>query len=238
MGVGAFKTVRRAEKATVRVRRGSKMKKKKQTLAPKRDLNGLIDRIARDIQSGALAPGMWLKQIDLEQRYAATRPNVRRALDRLMEKRLVRHAPNRGYHVFEADGRQVEELLELRLFLETAAAEKIVANATPDALRDLTALAVCFDELTITGSLLELYETNLAFHRRILELSHNAELVNLVGELRRRMSSAMGAQWRTHARIELSGREHHEMLAAIAEKNTPRLRDVVRAHILQPRRDS
>jgi hypothetical protein len=30
-------------------------------------------------------------------------------------------------------------------------------------------------------------------------------------------------------------REHHEMLSAIVERNAPHLREIVRAHILQPR---
>ena len=198
------------------------------------DLTKLIERVAGDIQAGILAPGMWLKQVDLEQRYGASRPDIRRALDRLLEKRLVRHEPNRGYRVFEADGRQVEETLEIRLFLETAAAEKIVAHATPEALSELDAIAARFDELASAGSLFDLYEANLLFHRRLLGLSQNAELVSLVDELRRRMSPAMATQWRTRARIEQSGREHHAMASAIAEGNAQRLREIIRAHILQP----
>jgi DNA-binding GntR family transcriptional regulator len=194
----------------------------------------IADRIASDIQSGALAPGMWLKQIDLEQRYDCTRIEIRRALDRLAQRRLVRHIPNRGYHVFAPDGTEAAEILEIRCILETAAADSIVANADAAAIDHLDALARRFDELILTGTVLEQYETNLAFHRTLLELCSNRQLAELVSELRSRTSSAPAGQWRTRARIELSAREHHAMVAAIAAGDAPRLRSTLALHIRQP----
>src|SRR4051812_41592459 len=89
----------------------------------------VAERNAPDIQSGALSPGMWLKQIDLELRYGGSRLEIRQALDRLAQRRLVQHVLNRGYHVFEPDGRQATETLEIRCILETSVADSIVANA-------------------------------------------------------------------------------------------------------------
>src|SRR5438874_7813296 len=101
----------------------------------------VADRIARDIQSGALAPGMWLKQIDLEQRYGCTRLEIRRALDRLAQRRLVEHIHNRGYHVFEPDGGETTDILEIRCILETAAVDSIVAKADAASVKRLAELA-------------------------------------------------------------------------------------------------
>src|SRR5438445_11521018 len=107
----------------------------------------VVERIARDIQSGALAPGMWLKQIDLEQRYGCTRIEIRRALDRLAQRRLVEHIHNRGYHVFEPDGSETTNILEIRCILETAAADSIVGNADAASVKRLAELARRFDKL-------------------------------------------------------------------------------------------
>ncbi len=177
------------------------------------------ERIARDIQSGVLAPGLWLKQIDLEQRYGCTRLEIRRALDRLAQRRLVQHILNRGYHVYEPDGRQAAEVLEIRSILETAAADSIVANADAEAIERLAALARRFDEQILTGTILEQYETNLAFHGALLQLCTNRELATLATDLRGRMSSAPANQWRTRARIEQSAREHHAIVAALAARD-------------------
>lgn len=201
---------------------------------PRRKPPDLAERIAREIQSGALAPGMWLKQIDLEGRYGSSRMEIRRALDRLAQRRLVQHIHNRGYHVYEPDGRQTTEVIEIRCILETAAADSIVANADASAIEQLAALARRFDKLILNGTLLELYETNLAFHGALLALCSNRELATLATDLRGRTSSAPASQWRTRARIEQSAREHHAMVKALADGDARRLKHILALHIRQP----
>lgn len=193
----------------------------------------VTDFILQDILAGVLLPGTWLKQIDLERRYKCTRPEVRRALDRLAQKRLVEHVPNRGYHVYEPDGRRAQEVSEIRIILETAIAATIVSNAAADEIAKLRKLADHFDLMVLNGTMLELYEANLAFHRQLLTLGGNIELVDLITEIRQRTSSAPVSQWRTRARVEQSGREHHLMIDAIAAGNVEKLKELVRQHILQ-----
>ncbi len=193
----------------------------------------VTDFILQDILAGVLLPGTWLKQIDLERRYKCTRPEVRRALDRLAQKRLVEHVPNRGYHVHEPDGRRAQEVSEIRIILETAIAATIVSNAVADEIAKLRKLADHFDLMVLNGTMLELYEANLAFHRQLLTLGGNLELVDLITEIRQRTSSAPVSQWRTRARVEQSGREHHQMIDAIAAGDVESLKALVRQHILQ-----
>jgi DNA-binding GntR family transcriptional regulator len=203
---------------------------------PKKAWMAVADLITRDVRSGVFAPGMWLKQIDLENRYGYGRPDVRRALDYLAQKRLVQHAPNRGYHVFMPDGDQAANILELRVILETAAVDSIVAHATPAAIERIRDRARRFDDMILHGTILDQYEANLAFHRELLGLCPNPELLNLVTELRGRTSSALAGQWSTRARVEQSGREHHAMVEALAARDAPRLKEIITLHIRQPKR--
>ncbi|APO79897.1 GntR family transcriptional regulator protein (plasmid) [Rhizobium etli 8C-3] len=193
----------------------------------------VTDLVLQDILAGVLLPGTWLKQIDLERRYNCTRPEVRRALDRLAQKRLVEHVPNRGYHVYAPDGRRAREVSEIRIILETAIADTIVENASADDLDILRKLAIHFDRMVLDGTMLDLYEANLAFHRQLLVLGGNQELVDLITEIRQRTPSAPVAQWRTRARIEQSGCEHHLMIEAIQLKDAEELKRLVRQHIVQ-----
>lgn len=208
----------------------SEVKKRSKQLEKTGDVTELI---LQDILAGLLPPGVWLKQIDLEQRYQSTRPEVRRALDRLVQKRLVEHVPNRGYHVFEPDGRQAEEVSDIRIILETAVADRVIGKATSSAIATLRQLADRFDALIMNGTMIELYEANLAFHRELLALCGNLELVNLVTEIRQRTSSAPVSQWKTRSRIEQSSREHHEMVDALASRNIEDLKRVTIRHIRQ-----
>ncbi|MDQ0321541.1 DNA-binding GntR family transcriptional regulator [Pararhizobium capsulatum DSM 1112] len=200
--------------------------------AAERDVTELV---LQDILTGMLPAGTWLKQIDLERRYDCTRPEVRRALDRLSQKRLVEHVPNRGYHVYQPDGRRADEVSDIRVILETAVADRMITNATPDSIATLRRLARHFDDMTLTGTVLEHYEANLAFHRELLLLGGNQELVDLVSEIRQRTSSAPVSQWRTRARIEQSGREHHMMINALEAGDAGELRRLITLHIRQPK---
>jgi len=193
----------------------------------------VTDLVLQDILAGALHFLYSLKQIDLERRYNCTRPEVRRALDRLAQKRLVEHVPNRGYHVYEPDGRRAREVSEIRIILETAIAGTIIQNALPADIASLRRLAEHFDFMVLNGTMLELYEANLAFHRQLLVLGGNQELVDLITEIRQRTSSAPVSQWRTRARVEQSGREHHLMIKAIEAGDAEHLKELVRQHILQ-----
>lgn len=196
-------------------------------------LDELVNRIALDIQSGVFGPGTWLKQVDLEARYACTRIDLRRALDRLVANRLVEHVHNRGYHVYEADSRVYAELQDIRIVLELRAAELIEPAAKPADVRELRRLAKRFDELLPVGTVFEQYEANIAFHRRMLALCSNHELVEMIMEIRRRGPSAPIFQWKTHARMEQSSREHFAMVDALEAHQPARLQKLLREHIQQ-----
>lgn len=189
--------------------------------------------ILQDIQSGIYAPGTWLKQIDLETRYSRGRNEIRRALDRLALKRVVEHVPNRGYHVYLTDGKQWDDIAEIRIMLETGIAAKVIERATPTDIFALRELANRFQSLLLSGTVLELYEANLAFHRAYVDLAGNAEMHSVIAELRQRTSSAPVSQWHTRLRIEVSAAEHHRMVDSIEEKDESRLKLLVEQHIRQ-----
>lgn len=189
--------------------------------------------ILQDIQAGHYAPGVWLKQIDLETRYGRGRNEIRRALDRLALKRVVEHVPNRGYHVYRTDGRQAEDIAEIRIMLETGIVPRVIARSSDADIENLRALAVRFQELTLSGTLLEVYEANLAFHRLFVDLSGNEELNGVIAELRQRTSSAPVSQWHTRARVDQSALEHRQMVDALQAKDEAALKRLVEQHIRQ-----
>ncbi len=189
--------------------------------------------ILQDIQSGVYAPGTWLKQIDLETRYGRGRNEIRRALDRLALKRVVQHVPNRGYHVYQSDGKQWEDIAEIRVMLEAGIASKVIAHAEQADISILRKLANSFESLLFSGTMLELYEANLAFHRAYVDLARNAELHSVIAELRQRTSSAPVSQWHTRSRVEVSAAEHHRIVDAIEQKNEAWLKALIAQHIRQ-----
>lgn len=86
-----------------------------------------------------LPPDTLITEMDVAKATGLSRTPIREALLRLHEERLVEIFPRRGALVPKITARQVRELYELRLLLETHAAESI-----------------CQQHLETTGRLLEL----------------------------------------------------------------------------------
>ena len=193
----------------------------------------LVDRIARDIQAGAYGAGAWLKQIDLQERYGATRLEIRRALDHLTARRVVAHLPNRGYHVHTISAEHHGHLVEIRVLLETGAAADLMPQVTAAKVRALRTLAERFVDLLQNGTLMQQYETNLAFHTALYELCANPELASLIREIRSRAPSAPTTQWLTRRRIEVSAQEHLDMVDALEARDVKRLQKIIANHIRQ-----
>jgi DNA-binding GntR family transcriptional regulator len=195
--------------------------------------SSLADRLARDIQSGLYGAGAWLKQIDLQERYEAKRLDVRRALDHLTQKRVIQHVPNRGYHVHALDMSRQNQIRDVRVLLEVGAVADLMPNVTDTKVAQLRALAQQFEQLVMTGTVLEQYEVNLRFHEVLYDLCTNRELVNLIQDTRGRAVAAPATNWTTRARIEKSVREHFMIVDALARRDVPGLQVLIRAHILQ-----
>ncbi|WP_368667273.1 GntR family transcriptional regulator, partial [Roseomonas sp. 18066] len=200
-------------------------------VAPLDPVRALETAIAEEIHAGLLPPGMWLKQILLQERYGHSRGDVRRVLDRLVAQRLVEHVPNHGYRVQQLDPRRLEELRQVRLILEVAAAELVTLPAAPEQLARLRGLAQEFSDAAENRSILDQNEANLAFHAGLLELCPNRELARQVMETRLRMPAAPLTQWARQGWVAESARQHHAMVDALAEADATRYRSLVRAHI-------
>ncbi|WP_245418255.1 GntR family transcriptional regulator [Cohaesibacter haloalkalitolerans] len=197
---------------------------------PNKDLSDLL---AADIRAGVYSPGSWLKQIDLQRRYDASRSEIRKSLETLFTKRIIRYEPNRGYYVHREDGAATDEIRDIRIMLETSAAEVMVEKVQQDQINGLYTLAQRFVDQIRSDKIMEIYETNIAFHTALLATSGNASLVDLISELRLRTPPAPASQWSSYARIEKSGQEHFAMVDALADKDAARLKAVIRAHIAQ-----
>ncbi|MFV0359740.1 GntR family transcriptional regulator [Tropicimonas sp.] len=194
----------------------------------------VADCLARDLRAGVFSPGSWLKQIELQKRYETGRAPVRKALEAMAGRRLIRYEKNRGYFVHPADDEDTLRILDLRIVLETGFARAICDGATSDRLLRLEDLARTFASLAATGSYDRLYEANLAFHRALLACAGNKHLIALVDELRLRTSPAPASQWRSgRARIARSADEHEMMLAAVRDHDATTLAQLMHLHILQ-----
>lgn len=72
-----------------------------------------------DIHAGRLTPGARLKLTELRGRYSTNMGAVREALARLTAEGLVTSAPHQGYRVVSLSYRDLADLAEARIAIET-----------------------------------------------------------------------------------------------------------------------
>ncbi len=193
----------------------------------------LARRIEADILLGGLQAGEWLRLTDVEERYSATRFEVRAALAHLAALRVLDHVPNRGYRVMTVSEEELSRRVEIRLLLELPICELIVRQATPANHSELLALAELFEAAIESATVPELDMANHRFHRALVRLCGNADLEQLINELRERTKPRGWMHWKTVSHTRQSAADHLAMVAALRRKDTPRLHGIVKRHILR-----
>ena len=81
----------------------------------------VLRQIREDIISGKLAPGAKIKLEQAKERYSISVSSLREILSRLTTENLVLAEGQRGFEVSPASRKELEELADLRIVLETHA---------------------------------------------------------------------------------------------------------------------
>ena len=141
------------------------------------------ERIRHDIISCAIAPGSEISEAQLASQYKLGKAGVRVALTRLAHEGLVRAIPRRGYMVAPVTLQDIQDVFELRLLLEPAAARMAAGKVNTQQLK-------AFDEVCRAGyergdgkSTERVLEANKAFHVGIARATGNARLAAAIEDL-------------------------------------------------------
>jgi DNA-binding GntR family transcriptional regulator len=196
----------------------------------------VAERLRQLIFSGALAPGAWIDERALVERFGISRTPLREALKVLHAEGLVRLTPRRGSFVAgELTPQDLDELFPLMALLEGLCALEAVRKATPDDVRRLEALHDRLERLAAAGDVDRYYEHNYAFHEAVQELAANPWLSRTVSELRRFLRLLRGRQLRVPGRLQASLAEHRRFMEALARRDAEEAERVMRAHLMAQR---
>jgi DNA-binding GntR family transcriptional regulator len=140
-------------------------------------------QIKRDIIRCALAPGIEVTEAQLAERYRLGRAPVRVALLRLGHEGLVRPVPRRGYVVAPITLRDVQDIFQLRLLLEPAAARLAAGRVDGERLRRLDTLCRAGYTPGDRASASAFLRANKEFHVTIARASGNERLAETLARL-------------------------------------------------------
>jgi DNA-binding GntR family transcriptional regulator len=90
----------------------------------------LATQLRESICNGELAPGTWLRQNEIAERYGVSMTPVREAFIMLEREGLLNRVDRRGVVVFHPTVEDLTEIYAIRIPLEALATEKAVPNLT------------------------------------------------------------------------------------------------------------
>ncbi|GAA2627659.1 GntR family transcriptional regulator [Streptomyces axinellae] len=192
----------------------------------------ILEALREALLCGELAPGEVYSAPALAERFGVSPTPVREAMQRLAVEGAVRTVPNRGFRVAEHSPRDLAELAEIRALLEVPAVLGLATAIAPERWEGLRPLAEDTLEAATRGDRTAFAEADRAFHRSLLELTGNRQLVAVAEDVQRRAHllsvRAVPAPRPTDLLAEAA--DHLALLDALSEQDVPAVERLVRGH--------
>ena len=191
--------------------------------------------IREGIIRGQFLPGSHLTAEDLAKNSGLSRTPVREAMRRLHAEGLIEFIPHRGAFVTRVDDSEIRNIYELRVVLESYAAEAAALRRTQEQLDRLKELADRMHTLVAYDAsmhLEEIADVNNAFHKLIVSASHNARLASALSSVMEMPLVLRTFRRYSNDELQRSSHQHLEIVAALDAGDSAWARSVMTSHIL------
>ncbi|MEU3947816.1 GntR family transcriptional regulator [Streptomyces sp. NPDC029526] len=183
--------------------------------------------------SGELRPGEVHSAPVLAQRFGVSATPVREAMQQLALEGAVEVVPNRGFRVVERSARELAELAEVRALIEVPVMLRLARTVPASRWAELRPLAEATVRAAVSGCRATYAESDRAFHRAVLALAGNEQLVRIAEDLHRRAQWPLvggGPDARHRGELVADAHEHTVLLDALIAGDLDVVRDLVREH--------
>ena len=187
------------------------------------------ERLREMAMTYGFRPGERLNEGELARQLEVSRTPVREAMHRLVSEGLLVLVSGRGFHARPLEVKEVYDLYETRLALETVTVALAAERATPEWLAEIDAYLDESVRAQEEGPRERLLEFDEGFHERVAEATGNLELLNMLRNVNARIHffrwvDMQGRRDRTQA-------EHRALVEAIRARDPARATEIARAHI-------
>jgi len=189
----------------------------------------VADFLREGIISGRFPRGSKLKQAELAEMIGTSITPVREAIKILEAEGFVLGASHRGAVVAPFDIHATEEIVDLRVTLESKLALGAIAKLTPKNLEELRELQQEFEAAAERGDREAVRGINYRFHELIYMAADLPQTLRFVRILWARYPFDLINKLEN--RIDRASAEHREMLSAIIVRDEAAMLSALRTHI-------
>lgn len=200
------------------------------------DSGSAVEKSYRQIQdmviSFAIRPGERINESELSRKLGVSRTPLREALNRLASENFVDFVPAKGFFRKKVKPKEIYDLMQLRIAIETAAARLAVEKATP------TQVALLGEIVEDLADMRRLAPSSIIpkdelFHETLTGLSGNNEMLQALRSvnIRIRPLRYLAVDDR---RLELGQEQHIAVHDALRRRDAAGLVELLDLHITRP----
>jgi len=178
-------------------------------------------------------PGDRFTETELSERLGVSRTPVRQALFRLQQEGYVEVLFRSGWRVLPFDFDIFEQLYDLRMVLETTAAQRLCADGERvdrELLDQLIAIWLV-PVAERSSDTVQVAQWDEAFHCSLVAAAGNSEMARVHRDVTDRIRIIRRLDFTKQARIDATYEEHAKILKAIQRKRGDQAAMLLRAHI-------
>ncbi|MFI5686653.1 GntR family transcriptional regulator [Streptomyces sp. NPDC051636] len=192
----------------------------------------ILDALRTALVAGELRPGEVYSAPALGERFGVSATPVREAMQQLALEGAVEVVPNRGFRVVVRGARELAELAEVRALIEVPVMLRLARTVPAERWAELRPLAEETVRAASSGCPATYAESDRAFHRAVLGLSGNEQLLRIAEDLHRRAQWPLAGGPVRHGRADLvaDAAEHTALLDALIARDVAVVRSLVGEH--------
>jgi DNA-binding GntR family transcriptional regulator len=211
---------------------GENQKKKlfKQPLSPSSLTDQACNLIKQVILSNNYSQNQRLNEAELSSSLGVSRGPIREALQRLAYEGLVKLVPNKGAFVISFSSKEIEDIYELREYLEIMAIKLATERADQSDYRKLSDLLKATERI-IEKNRYSFYPWDPDFHLQIIRCTRNQKLEEYMKKLYTQMQLIRYQSGSKEGRVSGAFKEHSEICEALCERNCEKADQLMVKHI-------
>lgn len=191
----------------------------------------ILEALRAALVDGELVPGEVYSAPVLGERFGVSATPVREAMQRLASEGAVEVVPNRGFRVTERGPRELAELAEVRALIEVPVMLRLARSVPAARWAELRPLAEATTQAAAVGDRAGYAESDRAFHRAVLALAGNQQLLQVAEDLHRRSQWPLtAAPVARQGELVADAAEHLALLDALTAQDLTVVQSLVREH--------
>jgi len=203
-----------------------------QAMLLKKPLGELIaEQLRQDIYNRKFEFGERLIEADLAERFDVSRSTIREALKILEQEELITSKARKGTFINEFTEKDLDELTEVRLMIETTAFVKAMNNLKNNHFQDLEAIINKMEKEAENDDWNQLFNLDMEFHQYVINQCGNSRMIKIYESIGVQIRVYLAHLDKYYTSPKSFYKEHRELLDVIKKKDKELIMNQISNHI-------